>query len=273
MNSSGSIVFFDSGVGGLPYLAQARSLMPGTTLHYIADDAGFPYGTKTPIQLEAILLDRVRRLRARFLPSALVIACNTASQIGLDILRKAHPDFPIIGTVPAIKPAAASTLSGHIGVIATERTVIDPYIDDLIARYASEVEVVKLPAQDLVTFVEHRYLASSAEERRSAVQPYIRRLLDQGVDRIVLACTHFLHLEKDIADCARAMGAKDFEIVDSRVGVAKRLAQMIDGLGKADDGIVFHGEKGRFMLTSDPPFNPAYEEWAQRFDLLSPELL
>ncbi|MFZ3110330.1 MAG: glutamate racemase [Rectinemataceae bacterium] len=273
MNSSGCIVFFDSGVGGLPYLAQARSLLPGTTLHYIADDAGFPYGTKTPLQLEEILLDRVRRLRARFLPSALVIACNTASQIGLEILRRAHPDFPIIGTVPAIKPAAASTLSGRIGVIATERTVIDPYIDDLIARYAADVEVVKLPAQDLVAFVEHRYLASSARERRSAVEPYLRGLIEQGVDRIVLACTHFLHLEKDIAECAKALGAKNFEIVDSRIGVARRLVQIVDGLEEADGSMKSTGEKGRFMLTGDPPFDASYAKWAERFDLLPPELL
>lgn len=273
MNSSGSIVFFDSGVGGLPYLAQARSLLPRTVLHYMADDAGFPYGTKTPAQLEAILLDRVRRLRARFLPSALVIACNTASQIGLDILRKAHPDLPIIGTVPAIKPAATSTNSGKIGVMATERTVVDPYIDDLIARYASDVEVIKLPAQDLVSFVEHRYLASSEEQRRSAVEPYVRYLVDQGVDRIILACTHFLHLEKEIAGCAKALGAKDFEIVDSRAGVARRLAQIVGELKKPDETMLSPDTKGRFLLTSDPPFDKAYESWAEHFDLLPPELL
>ncbi|MDP2791961.1 MAG: glutamate racemase [Rectinemataceae bacterium] len=273
MNSSGSVVFFDSGVGGLPYLAEARNLLPGTVLHYIADDAGFPYGTKTPAQLESILLDRVRRLRARFLPSALVIACNTASQIGLDILRKAHPDLPIIGTVPAIKPAAASTISGRIGVMATERTVVDPYIDDLIARYASDVEVFKLPAQDLVSFVEHRYFASSDKERRSAVEPYIRTLVDRGVDRIILACTHFLHLEKDIAECAKALGAEDFEIVDSRVGVARRLAQIVEGLRVSDETVISSDKKGRFLLTSDPPFDSAYAQWAEHFDLLPPELL
>ncbi|HWR11614.1 MAG TPA: glutamate racemase [Rectinemataceae bacterium] len=272
MTHNSSIVFFDSGVGGLSYLEQARSLLPGATLHYVADDAGFPYGTKTSAQLEDLLLDRVRRLRARVMPEALVIACNTASQTGLKVLREAHPYFPIIGTVPAIKPAAESSLTGHIGVIATERTVVDPYIDDLIARYASDVEVVKLPAQDLVSFVEHHYLSSTAEERLAAVEPYIRTLLDRGVDRIILACTHFLHLEKDIVACALALGAEGIEIVDSRQGVANRLAQIVAELEKGQKRDAVPGP-GRFFLTGELPFDPSYARWAKRFGLLSPERL
>ena len=269
MSIRGSIVFLDSGVGGLPYLALAKRLLPWATLHYLADDAGFPYGNKAPRQVEDLLLDRVRRLRARLMPETLVIACNTASQIGLQVLRAAHPDFPIIGTVPAIKPAAASSKTGRIGVLATERTVADPYIDDLIARYASDLEVVKLPAQDLVAFVERSYLSSTAEERRAAVEPYVRSLLDRGVDRIILGCTHFLHLEKDIEACAAALGGRGIEIVDSREGVANRLVQIEKGMA---DGASTPGP-GRFLLTSEPPFNPLYAQWAERFGLLSPERL
>ena len=273
MTEQGSIVFFDSGVGGLPYLAEARRLLPGAAMHYIADDAGFPYGTKTAWKVEELLLDRVRRLRARLLPDVLVIACNTASQIGLDALRRAHPDFPIIGTVPAIKPAAASSRTRRIGVMATERAVIDPYIDDLIARYASDLEVVKLPAQDLVSFVERRYLASRDAERRSAVEPYVRRFVDRGVDRIILACTHFLHLEHDISACAESMGAQGVETVDSRLGVAKRLVQIMAELkGEGGEGSTPAGP-GRFLLTGEPPFDPVHAQWAERFGLLPPERL
>jgi len=275
MTQRGSIVFFDSGVGGFPYLALAKRLLPGTTIHYLADDAGFPYGNKEPRQVEDLLLDRVRRLRARLMPETLVIACNTASQIGLNILRAAHPDFPIIGTVPAIKPAAASSETGKIGVLATERTVADPYIDDLIARYASDLEVVKLSAQDLVSFVERHYLSSTQEERRVAVEPYVRVFLDRGVDRIILGCTHFLHLEKDIADCAAALGGKGIEIIDSREGVVNRLVQIEGGIA---DVTAAGPERslvgpGRFLLTSEPPFDPMYAQWAERFGLLPPERL
>lgn len=270
-NMQHSIVFLDSGVGGLPYLERCAELLPGTSMHYLADDEGFPYGTKDPSLLLEILHDRVRRLRSRFLPSALVIACNTASQVGLKALREAHPGFPIIGTVPAIKPAAAGTKSGKIGVMATERTTIDPYIDDLIARYATEVEVVKLAAQDLVSFVEKDFLASTPEQRIAAVDPYVRELLAAGVDRIVLACTHFLHLEKDIALCLERRRAADVQIVDSREGVARRLAQVA-----AENGIRGGeplAERGKFILTRDPPFDPEYAKWAGRFRLGEPEQL
>jgi glutamate racemase len=271
-----SIVFFDSGVGGLPYLAEARKLLPGATLHYIADDAGFPYGTKAMREVEDILLDRVRRLRARLVPRAIVIACNTASQIGLAALRRAHPDLPIIGTVPAIKPAAETSLTGRIGVMATERAIVDPYIDDLIARFAPEQEVMRLPAQDLVSFVERRYLSSSDAERRAAVEPYVRRFLDGGVDRIVLACTHYLHLEKDIQACVRDLGGEGVEIVDSCRGVANRIAQIVGAdaeAGSVASAPFGNAGPGRFFLTSEPPFDPSYAQWSQRFGLQPPERL
>lgn len=273
-----TIVFFDSGVGGLPYLELARSMLPGTVMHYIADDAGFPYGNKEPSQVEDILQDRVRRLRSRLRPDVLVIACNTASQIGLKLLRKAHPDLEIIGTVPAIKPAAAESGKGCIGVLATERTVADPYLDDLIARHASEVEVIKTPAQDLVNFVERRFLASDEDERRKAVEPYVRSLLGSGVDRIVLACTHFLHLEREIASCARDLGGEGVEIIDSRLGVANRLADIVEtrlgrGLRQEDPALLPSMEPGRFLLTGEAPFDPVYALWAARFGLQAPERL
>ncbi len=263
------VLFLDSGVGGLPYLETARHLVPGASFHYLADNAGFPYGTKNPGEVTDLLLDRVRRLRSRLEIYALVIACNTASQIGLAALRAANPDIPIIGTVPAIKPAAADSVSGRIGVLATERTVADPYIDDLIARYAADVDVVKVPAQALVDFVEHRILASSAAERSELVTPYVRRLVEAGVDRIVLACTHFLHLRRDIAEAAGKLGAGKMGIVDSREGVANRLAELLGTTAGPETG----QEPGRFFLSGEPPFDPSYALWAARFGLSAPERL
>jgi glutamate racemase len=275
----GSVVFLGSGVGGLPYIEYARYLLPGLPLHYLADDAGFPYGTKTAPQIEDLLIERTRRLKARLLPSAFVIACNTASQVGLATLRSIHPDLPIVGTVPAIKPAAASTRSGRIGVIATERTVADPYLDDLIVRYAPDIEVVKLAAQDLVHFVENHFLAASENERMRAVEPYVSRFIASGVDRIVLACTHFLHLERDFSACCAALGAGDVQIVDARQGVTNRLAKLAQDLGIVSDSSENSGAPdptgpgGRFLLTGEPPFDPRYRQWAERFGLGSPERL
>ncbi len=267
------LVFLDSGVGGLPYLRQTRGHIPCARLHYIADDAGFPYGTKSVREVEDILLDRTKRLRALLMPDYLVIACNTASQIALKTLRAAHPDLPIIGTVPAVKPAAEQSPTGCIGIMATQRAVADPYLDDLIARYASEARVIKLPAQDLVSFVEHRYLESSAEERRRAVEPYVRRLIQEGADRIVLACTHFLHVQEDIAACAEALGASGLKIVDSLEGVARRVEQLLGPRASSDCKLEAQGQPGRFLLTGEPPFDPLYSVWAERFGLLPPEQL
>ncbi|NLX45441.1 MAG: glutamate racemase [Treponema sp.] len=267
------LVFLDSGVGGLPYLRQTRSRVPCARLHYIADDAGFPYGTKSVRVVEDILLDRTKRLRALLMPDFLIIACNTASQIALKALRAAHPDLPIIGTVPAVKPAAEQSPSGCFGIMATERAVADPYLDDLIARYAPEARVIKLPAQGLVSFVEHRYLGSSAEERRRAVEPYVRRLIQEGADRIVLACTHFLHVQEDITACAEALGAHELKIVDSLQGVARRVEQLLGPATARDCPTEEQGQPGRFLLTGEPPFDPLYAVWAERFGLLPPEQL
>jgi len=263
------VLFLDSGVGGLPYLETARHLVPGASFHYLADNAGFPYGTKNPGEVTDILLDRVRRIRSRLDIDALVIACNTASQIGLGALRAANPDIPIIGTVPAIKPAAADSVSGRVGVLATERTVADPYIDDLIARYAADVDVLKIPAQALVDFVERRFLTSSAEERSELVTPYVRKFVDAGVDRIVLACTHFLHLRRDIAEAAGKLGVEKMGIVDSREGVANRLAELLGTPAGPESG----PGAGRFFLSGEPPFDPSYTLWAARFGLSAPERL
>ncbi|MCE5255626.1 MAG: glutamate racemase [Spirochaetaceae bacterium] len=272
-----SIVFLDSGVGGLPYLAYARQSIPQIRLHYVADDKGFPYGNKTPERVRELLHDRVLRLCSRFLPDALVIACNTASQIGLYSLRAAQPGFPIVGTVPAIKPAAAESRTGVIGVLATERTVEDAYLDDLIARYASDVEVIKQPAQELVSFVETKYLVATEEERVEAVLPYVKVFLEHNVDEIILACTHFLHLEKEIGIAVERLGGKDVNIVDSRCGVVKRVQSIMTGLGvignEAATGGSQRAEPGEFLLTSDPPFDPRYALWAERFGLNPPERL
>jgi glutamate racemase len=157
--------------------------------------------------------------------------------------------------------------------MATQRAVADPYLDDLIARYAPEARVIKLPAQDLVSFVEHRYLESSAEERRKAVEPYVRRLIQEGADRIVLACTHFLHVQEDIAACAEALGASGLKIVDSLEGVARRVEQLLGPRAASDCKLEAQGQPGRFLLTGEPPFDPLYSVWAERFGLLPPEQL
>jgi len=273
----GPVAVMDSGIGGLPYLDEARRLLPFVPFVYLADREGFPYGTKSREAVEAIVIDRVRRLVVSWRPRAIVIACNTASQAALAAVRTDNPDVPIIGTVPAIKPAAERTRSGVIGILATERTIRDPYLDDLVASFAAERRVLRVGAQDLVEFVERRLASSTAEERRAAVLPSVRLLVEGGADEIVLACTHFLHIAGDIADCARELlaglggagAARRIEVVDSREGVARRLRQVLaDEGGLGQEGAAL--QMSSLLLSGSEPFEADYEVYARRYCLDGP---
>lgn len=262
------VLFFDSGVGGLPYLAAARDFLPGRAFDYLADRGGFPYGTKTREEVRDRVLEVVAKAVERLGPAALVIACNTASQASLEAVRAAHPGLLVVGTVPAVKPAAARTRSGVVGIMATARAVEDPYLDELVARHASGVEVVREAAQDLVAFVESRLPASTAEERLAAVAPHVGRLVAAGADEIVLACTHFLHVAADIAKAA----GDGVEVVDSREGVARRLAQQLaerEGPAAGDGP----APRGTLFLTGPAPFEAQYAAFAAGFGLAGPESL
>lgn len=290
----------DSGVGGLPYLEKARVLLPAESFVYLADSAGFPYGTKSGEEIVAIVLDRVGRLVARFAPKAVVIACNTASQAALAQARKAFPGLIVVGTVPAVKPAAERSRSGVIGVMATAKAVGDPYLDALVARHAQGRTVLREAAQELVSFVERRLPGSTAEERRAAVLPHVERLVAAGADEIVLACTHFLHVADDIAACAASLApGRGVEVVDSRDGVARRLKVLLSesGLAAAPSGSApvkgsapsMGAAKGAgreaakeagppagrdlFLLSSEPPFDGVYDSFARLYGLRGPEAL
>jgi glutamate racemase len=261
------VAIFDSGVGGLPYLASARAALPRESFVYLADRAGFPYGTKKREEVRDRVLGLVSLLVRDYEPKAVVIACNTASQAALDAARRANPGLPIVGTVPAVKPAAERSRSGAIGVIATARAVEDPYLDALIARHAKGVTVLRVAAQELVAFVENRLSDASPDERREAVEPFVRRFLDEGVDEIVLACTHFLHLRDDIA----AAAGEGVEVVDSRAGVVKRLKALLSErslLADRDCPAV-----GPFLVTGEPPIEDAYGRFALSFGLAAPRLI
>ncbi|MCX7025604.1 MAG: glutamate racemase [Spirochaetes bacterium] len=255
------VFIFDSGAGGLPYLDSIRSLLPHEVFVYLSDRAGFPYGTKTREEVEVIVRDRMNRMIARFDPKIVVIACNTASQAALDAVRRDHPERPIVGTVPAVKPAAARTKSGTIAVLATKRAAVDPYLTELIAKFAPGVNVLRIGAQDLVTFVERRLFLADERERLDACRSAIAEAVDGGADQIVLACTHFLHIAGDIA---RAAGP-GIAIVDSREGVARRTAWLVDSLGRAAAGA--ERDPDGFWVTGEPPYEPSHRQYAAKFGL------
>ncbi len=261
------IIVFDSGAGGLPYLDAIRALLPGERFVYLADRAGFPYGTKTRDEVERLVLDRLGRIIARMDPKLVVIACNTASQAALEAVRRTHPECPVVGTVPAVKPAAERTHTGVIAVLATKGATEDPYLGSLIDRFAKGVRVLRVGAQDLVTFVERRLFVADEAERLAVCRDAVSGAVREGADQIVLACTHFLHVARDIARVA----GSGVTIVDSRDGVARRAAALVETAPRADadedEGEPVRATGGEYFVTGAPPFEPSHALFAERFGL------
>ncbi|HTP59988.1 MAG TPA: glutamate racemase [Spirochaetia bacterium] len=223
------IAFLDSGIGGLPYLASARSLLPDERYVYAVDRANFPYGEKTPGQVTAAISGLAERMISREHPRLVVVACNTASVVALAALRDRFP-LPFVGVVPAVKPAAAFSRRRRVGVLATRRTVEGQYLRSLIRDHAADCTVVSLPAAGLVEFVEDAMERCTPEQRQARVRKEVDRFRDAGIDALVLGCTHFLHLEPEFRDLLEKEG---IALVDSRDGVARQVQRL---LNEGNDG-------------------------------------
>src|ERR671939_2061273 len=153
MQADAPLLFFDSGVGGLSVLEPTLKLLPNAAIVYAADSAGFPYGKRSEAEIASRVPALLGRLVERYRPRLAVIACNTASTIALDHARSAL-DLPVVGTVPAIKPAAEVSKSRVIGVLGTEATVRQPYVDDLAAKFAADCTLVRHGSPELVELAE-----------------------------------------------------------------------------------------------------------------------
>jgi glutamate racemase len=220
------ILFFDSGLGGLTVLGPTRALLPTAPIVYAADYAGLPYGQKSETELAARVPALLGRLVERYQPRLAVIACNTASTIALAHVRAAL-DLPIVGTVPAIKPAAELTKSGVIGVLGTEATVRQPYVDDLSAKFAAGKTVIRHGSPGLVTGAEAKLRGEGIDP--AVVERAVAGLRDQpggdAMDVIVLACTHFPLLEQEL----QAAVGPEVRLIDGAAGIARRIAHLTAG--------------------------------------------
>ena len=225
MSPDAPILFFDSGVGGLSVLRPTRAILPDAPIVYAADNAGYPYGTKSEAELAARVPALLGRLVERFRPRLAVIACNTASTIALDHVRAAL-DIPVVGTVPAIKPAAELSKSRVIGVLGTEATVRQPYVDDLAQRFAADCRVIRHGSAELVDLAEAKLAgeAVSIQSIHDAIVPMIGQPDGEKIDVMVLACTHFPLLEEEIA-----IAFPSIVQVDGGPGIARRVAYLTQG--------------------------------------------
>ena len=221
MNEASPILFFDSGVGGLSVLGPTRALLPSAPIVYAADSAAFPYGTKTEAELAARVPALLGRLVERYHPRLAVIACNTASTIALDHVRAAL-EIPVVGTVPAIKPAAEHSGTRVIGVLGTPATVRQPYVDDLAARFAADCTVLRHGSAELVALAEKKLAGESVDP--AAIAAAVLPLTGQNMDTAVLACTHFPLLAEELADALPGVSQ-----VDGGAGIARRIAYLTRG--------------------------------------------
>ncbi len=222
-DAAAPILLFDSGVGGLTVLAALRTLLPQAPVIYVADNAGMPYGDKTEAQIAARVAGLLGRLTERLQPRLVCIACNTASTIALGMVRDVL-EVPVVGTVPAIKPAAASSRTGVIGLLGTEATIRQGYVDRLEQQFAGGKRLLRHGAPELVAAAERklRGLAVDPGIFRRAADGLRRQPGGEAIDTVVLACTHFpLHT----AELGTAFGP-DVTLIDGAAGIARRIAHL-----------------------------------------------
>ncbi len=247
--SDACVLVFDSGVGGLSVVQSVLERLPGVRIVYVADDAAFPYGTKSPEVLRQRVLDVVLPQQQVYRPDLVVVACNTASTMVLPDLRS-RLTIPVVGVVPAIKPAAAQSRTHCIGLLATPATVNRPYTDQLLRDFAHNCGVVRVGSSRLVEIAEDYLRGDSVDEREVAqiVRPLFASQFSAGevahwpqgpsdhtdnhphtmVDVVVLGCTHFPLLR----DLLVRIAPRPMTWIDSGAAIASRVEQLLGEIGK-----------------------------------------
>ena len=220
MRSDAPVGVFDSGVGGLSVLRAIRQLLPAERLLYVAVCGYVVFGEKSP---EFIRL-RSQKIAGFLLgqgAKALVVACNTATAAAVSGLREQFPQVPIVGMEPAVKPAAAATRSGVVGVLATTGTLQSAKFAALLDRFASNVQVVMQPCPGLVERIEAGELDSPAT--RDLLQKLVAPLLDAGCDTLILGCTHYPFIKPLL----RQLVPSSVSLIDTGEAVARQLQRVL----------------------------------------------
>lgn len=242
MDAKSPILLFDSGLGGLTVLRALREHLPQAPIIYAADTAGLPYGEKTEAEIAARVAGLLGRMSERYAPRLICIACNTASTIALGMVRDVL-NVPIVGTVPAIKPAAALTQTGTIGLLGTAATVRQRYVDDLEAQFAAGKRLIRYAAPGLVGAAETKLRGGQPDESvfRNAVEGLRGQEGGEQIDTVVLACTHFPLLQ---AELSAAMGS-DIRFIDGAYGIARRIVSLTENQ-------IFDNSAASFAVTTGP---------------------
>jgi glutamate racemase len=220
VNPEGVIGIFDSGAGGLSVLRAVHELLPAESLLYLADQAHVPYGLRSSNEVRAFSESITRYLLGQG-AKLIVVACNAASAAALHYLRDVFPDIPFVGMEPAVKPAAEHTLSGVVGVLATPATFQGELYASVLERFANGVIVLQDTCPGLVMAVE------AGEVNTPKVHAILERalipMLEQGIDTIVLGCTHYPFVIPTIEEIV----GPSVRVIDPAPAVARQVERLL----------------------------------------------
>jgi len=248
-NQNSKVLVFDSGVGGLTVFHALLEQIPGLEVIFVSDNAGFPYGTRTEYSLIGRVHRVLEQLIIKFSPDLVVVACNSASTVALPSLREKY-DIPFVGVVPAIKPAAELSESGHIAMLATPATVSRDYTRQLIADFAPDKEVMLLGSTELVELAEDkvRGISPDSDRLKAILEPLLQNPKADQLDTVVLACTHFPLLMDELK--AEMPHIKHW--VESGAAIARRVSTLLPQQGQAKQGQELTGKSlHQAWLTGD----------------------
>lgn len=213
---------YDSGFGGLSVWREIRRRLPEESLLYLGDGKNCPYGGRGREQITRFAEEAVERLLAAG-AKLIVVGCNTATTAAVEHLRARWSDIPIVGLEPAVKPACLTTKTRRIAVLATAHSLASDMFLRTAARYAQDVEVVKVVGEGFVELVEEG--REHSPEAEAAVRRVVEPLFDMQVDKIVLGCTHYPFL---VPVLRRVIGDREIDIIDSGEAVARRVEWFLD---------------------------------------------
>lgn len=212
---------FDSGVGGLSVLWAIRDQYPAEDVIYLADQAHVPYGSRPAEEVEKFS-EGITRFLLRKGAKLIVVACNTASAVALFPLRETFPDIPFVGMEPAVKPAAEETESGVVGVLATPATFQGELYNSVVERFASDVTILQDTCHGLVEQIERGDVFSM--ETRAILEDALKPMMAQGVDTVVMGCTHYPFTIPII----REIVGEKVDVIDPAPAVARQVGRLMD---------------------------------------------
>jgi glutamate racemase len=237
------IGIFDSGVGGLSVLRAIRAVLPAESLIYLADQGHVPYGPR-PLEEVRAFSEGITRFLLGQGAKLIVVACNTASAAALHHLRKVFPEVPFVGMEPAVKPAAERTRSGVVGVLATPATFQGELYASVLERFANGVTVLQDTCPGLVMEIENGKL--DAGSVRGILEKALKPMMSQGIDTVVLGCTHFPFVIPVIEEIA----GPQVRVIDPAPAIARQVKRLLDERGwlKPQAGL----GQVRYLTTGDP---------------------